>query len=189
MSISSLLLFALIIVAGLVAAGAGQTPSRKRAVAAALIGLAVALAAAWLAQGRAGAQTPDAVALGIERKLLCPQCTNQRLDVCDTQICVDMRAAIRERLARGESEQEIIDYFTGRYGQRVLAEVPRRGFNLVLFGWVGASLALVAAVGALVLVRLRRSARAGEAAGALDAQTERWLDEEIAGGAAERDTP
>lgn len=167
-------------------------PGWKRALLAAVMSLLVVLAAAWLAQERAAAQTPDAVALGIERQLLCPQCTNLRLDVCDTQICVDMRAAIRERLARGESEQQIIDYFTGRYGQRVLADVPATGFNLVLFGWVGASLALVAAVGALVLVRLRRSARVTDAmgaAGTLDAPTEQWLDEQIAEGATERDAP
>jgi cytochrome c-type biogenesis protein CcmH len=148
------------------------------------------LAAAAVAPARARAQTPDAVELSIERQLLCPQCTNLRLDVCDTQICVDMRASIRERLARGESEQQIVEYFTGVYGQRVLAEVPRRGFNLLLFWWVGASVVAVAAVGSAVLVRLRRSAQASEAlstGGVLDAQTEQWLDEQIAEDTPDRD--
>lgn len=171
--------------------GVGSTAARAGARAVCGAVLLVTMVAAMFGPARMGAQTPGEVALGIERQLLCPQCTNLRLDVCDTQICVDMRASIRERLARGESEQQIIQYFTGVYGQRVLAEVPARGFNLVLFWWVGASLAAVAVVGTLVLVRLRRSARVAEAPtggsmGALDSQTEQWLDKQIAEGAPDR---
>src|SRR4051812_40341914 len=81
------------------------------------------------------ATTPDEAALQIEKRLLCPQCTNLRLDVCDTQICADMRQEIKDRLAKGQSDEQIVAYFQGRYGQRVLAEVPARGFNLILFGW------------------------------------------------------
>ncbi len=125
------------------------------------------------------AEEPDSRLLQIERRLLCPQCTNLRLDVCETQICFDMRAQIRDRVAGGESDQQIIDYFTGRYGQRVLADVPVRGFNLLLFGWVGGSVALVAVVGTLVLLRLRRSANSTPVAPISDAD-ERWLDEQAA---------
>lgn len=179
-------LVGLVVLAWVVMARPWRFPVWKRRLVAAGIALLAALLLAFIWVGPAAAQTPGEAALRIERQLLCPQCTNLRLDVCDTQICVDMRASIRERLARGESEQQIIEYFTGRYGQRVLAEVPARGFNLVLFGWVGASLVAVAAVGGVVLVRLRRSARphevdAGGGLTALDAQTEQWLDEQIAG--------
>jgi cytochrome c-type biogenesis protein CcmH len=139
------------------------------------------LLTAILGVGRAQAQTPEARALQIEQRLLCPQCTNLRLDVCDTQICADMRTEIRDRLARGQSEQEIVDYFQGRYGQRVLADVPRRGFNLLLFGWVGGSLVAVAAAGTLVLWRLRRTATPWAGAGALPEADERWLDEQLHG--------
>jgi cytochrome c-type biogenesis protein CcmH/NrfF len=124
------------------------------------------------------AQDINAMALRIERKLLCPQCTNLRLDVCDTQFCADMRAEIRARLQRGESEQQIIDSFTSLYGLHVLADVPRRGFNMLLFAWVGASLVLVAAGGLWVLRRLRRTASREPLA--LDAREERWLDDQLA---------
>lgn len=126
--------------------------------------------------------------LSIERRLLCPQCTNLRLDVCETQLCFDMRAQIRERVAAGESDQQIVGYFTGRYGQRVLADVPARGFNLVLFGWVGGSMLFVAVVGTLVLVRLRRSASVASSA-PISAADERWLDEQAAGSDESRDEP
>jgi len=128
---------------------------------------------------RAEAQSAlDARALEIERQLLCPQCTNLRLDVCETQICIDMRAVIRERLEQGQSDAQIIEYFTGRYGDRVLADVPREGFNLWLFAWVGASMVLVAALGVYVLLHLRRTATPMPADQPSD--DERWLDDQIA---------
>jgi len=116
--------------------------------------------------------------LAIERQLLCPQCTNLRLDVCETQICIDMRAVIRDRLEQGQSEQQIINYFTDRYGDRVLADIPREGFNLWLFGWVGASVLAVLAVGTLVLRRLRRTATPAPAR--ITEADDRWLDEQLA---------
>lgn len=131
-----------------------------------------------LAMTRAEAQTNvEAQALAIERELLCPQCTNLRLDFCETQICIDMRAVIREQLGQGQSEQQIIDYFTRRYGDRVLADVPREGFNLVLFGWVGGSVLLVAALGTFMLLRLRRTAT--PAPDTLNDAEDRWLDDQL----------
>jgi cytochrome c-type biogenesis protein CcmH len=126
----------------------------------------------------ADAQDIDELALRVERALLCPQCTNLRLDVCDTQLCADMRADIRARLARGESEQEIVESFVLLYGHEVLADVPASGFNLLLFGWAGASLLLVASVGTLVLMRLRRSAAPPSAS--LRANDDQWIDEQLA---------
>lgn len=158
--------------------------SRRRALSRSsqLAAVAMILGAAMLLGGgapRVEAQTElDARALHIERQLLCPQCTNLRLDVCETQICIDMRAVIRERLEQGQSDTEIIDYFTGRYGDRVLADVPREGFNLWLFAWVGGSMVLVVALGAFVLLRLRRTANPVPAG--IAAEDERWLDDELA---------
>ncbi len=156
---------------------------RFAVVAAALAGVAlVALALAAFAGGRpatrARAQDFEAQALQIERQLLCPQCTNKRLDVCELQICEDMRALIRERLAAGESADEILGFFSNRYGERVLAELPRSGFNLLLFAWVGGSLLLVALGGGWMLLRLRRSATPAPAT-SLDAAEERWLDRQL----------
>lgn len=141
---------------------------------------AVLLASAFALAGseEVSAQANDDRALKIEQRLLCPQCTNLRLDVCDTIICADMRREIQDRLSEGQSDQQIIEYFQGRYGQRVLADVPRAGFNLVLFGWVAASLVLVAVVGAFVLLRLRRTASPA-ATGALAEADDRWLDEQV----------
>ncbi len=130
-------------------------------VVAAVAGLALALVATLgagtpaAAQQRSDAQL-EAQALQIERQLLCPQCTNKRLDVCELAICDDMKQQIRERLAAGDEPDQIIFSFAARYGDRVLAELPREGFNLLLFGWVGGSILGVGVFGALFLWRLRR---------------------------------
>jgi len=105
------------------------------------------------------AQTSDnneAQALSIEKQLLCPQCTNERLDICSIQICVDMRKEIREQLQDGRNSDEIIFYFQNRYGQRILADLPRSGFNIVLFGWVLTSIILVTLGGSYSLFRLNQ---------------------------------
>ena len=104
-----------------------------------------------------------------------------RLDQCELAICEDMRRQIRERLAAGASGDDILLFFSIRFGDRVLADLPRSGFNLVLFGWVGGSIVLVAVAGSVTLWRLRRSATPALAgAGAtLSEADERWLDEQL----------
>lgn len=122
----------------------------------------------------------DAQALAIERQLLCPQCTNERLDVCSLAICNDMKGVIRSRLEAGAPPDDIVLYFRNRYGDRILRQIPREGFNLVLFGWVGGSLALVALAGGAFLYRLRRPRHAPPAgSGAGAASDEQWLDAQI----------
>ncbi|MDA1061426.1 MAG: cytochrome c-type biogenesis protein CcmH [Chloroflexi bacterium] len=150
-----------------------------------LVVLALATAIVGLQAGsRAGAQDLEAQALQVERQLLCPRCTNVRLDHCELAICEDMRLEIRERLGAGHTSDDILLFFSSRFGDRVLADLPRSGFNLVLFGWVGGSIVFVLVAGSATLWRLRRTAslevvRADS--GALDAAEERWLDEQLQG--------
>ena len=127
----------------------------------------------------------DEQALSIEKQLLCPQCTNERLDVCNIAICIDMRREIREQLIEGRNSDEIIFFFQNRYGQRILADIPKEGFNLVLFGWVGTSLLLMSLGGAFFLFRLRAAGRAYRAAlptsnaPAPTTDDDAWLDAEL----------
>jgi cytochrome c-type biogenesis protein CcmH len=69
----------------------------------------------------------------VAKQLYCPVCENIPLDVCGTQACAQWRELIREKLADGWSEEEIKDYFVLQYGDRVLAEPPRRGLNLLVY--------------------------------------------------------
>ena len=117
----------------------------------------------FLMQSTVFAQTAsnnEEQALSIEKQLLCPQCTNERLDICSIQICIDMRKEIREQLQDGRNSDEIIFYFQNRYGHRVLADLPRSGFNIILFGWVLASILLVILGGGYSLFRLNQKGNA-----------------------------
>ena len=69
----------------------------------------------------------------IASQLYCPVCENVPLDVCGTQACAQWRALIREKLVEGWSEDQIKEYFSAQYGDRVLAEPPARGLNWLVY--------------------------------------------------------
>src|SRR5512134_2008311 len=83
----------------------------------------------------------------VAKKLYCPVCPNTPLDVCETQACKDWRAQIRDQLAEGWSEKQIMDYFVLQYGERVLGEPQRSGFTSMV--WV---LPLIVVLLGLVIV-------------------------------------
>ena len=85
----------------------------------------------------------------IAANMYCPVCENTPLDVCGTQACIQWRQQIKDKLEEGWTEEEIYDYFVELYGDRVLAEPPRRGLNWLIY--VGPPIAI--AVGAYVLYR------------------------------------
>jgi len=69
----------------------------------------------------------------IAKQLYCPVCENVPLDVCGTQACAQWRELIREKLAEGWTENEIKEYFSNQYGDRVLAAPPARGLNWLVY--------------------------------------------------------
>ena len=88
-------------------------------------------------------------AKALDKQLICPQCPGETLHQSQAGLAKDMRAIIRERLADGESEEEIIDYFVSVYDESVLAAPRKSGFALT--AWVVPPLALLAGAAALVL--------------------------------------
>ena len=69
----------------------------------------------------------------VARQLYCPVCPNTPLDVCETKACQDWRAQIRDQMAEGWTDQQVIDYFVAQYGERVLAEPQRKGFTSLVW--------------------------------------------------------
>lgn len=69
----------------------------------------------------------------VAKQLYCPVCENTPLDVCPTQACQEWRDLIRVKLSEGWSDEQIRDYFALQYGDRVLAEPPRRGLNWLVY--------------------------------------------------------
>ena len=123
------------------------------------LGVVALLAAARAAQAQAptppGTPTDNAVHR-VARQMYCPVCENIPLDVCPTTACAEWRNTIREKLAAGWTDQQIMDYFVTQYGERVLANPSTRGFNV--FIWVIPPLALLAGV-VFLWFFFRRAAR------------------------------
>jgi cytochrome c-type biogenesis protein CcmH len=121
----------------------------------------------WLcfAVGSASAQQPtpsDDEVNAVAKKLYCPVCENIPLDVCPTQACTQWRATIREKLAEGWTEQQILDYFVVQYGERVLAQPSTRGLNVLV--WVLPPLLALAGIGFYVFYVRRLAVRAPHSA-------------------------
>jgi len=88
---------------------------------------------------------------------------------------VDMRTVIAEKLAAGESENEILRYFVDRYGAAILREPPTSGFFLAV--WLVPMAALLA--GGLALAAILRPfvARGSAAPAARPGPVQDLLDE------------
>ena len=94
------------------------------------------------------AQSPDAQK--IYTKLYCPLCGGVRLDACELKVCDEMKTEIQQRLAAGQSEQEIIGYYRARWGDQVLGYPPAEGINWL--PWVAPLLLVL--VGGIILWRM-----------------------------------
>ena len=72
----------------------------------------------------------------IGEKLVCQCGCNQTVTACPDDPCSfadPARAAIAQKLAQGQSEAQIIQYFVTQYGEQVLVTPPKSGFNLVAY--------------------------------------------------------
>ena len=96
----------------------------------------------------------------VAKDLYCPVCESTPLDVCPTQACADWRELIRTKLADGETQQDVLEYFARQYGDGVLADPPRRGVSLIVL-WVLPVLLVL--LGGLLLFRLLRGMRVAPA--------------------------
>jgi len=84
--------------------------------------------------GSAAAQEPDYDRVNeIAQDLNCPTCVGINLADCRTLTCEQWRAQIGDLLTEGYSEQEILDYFSNRYGTQVLQSPPKSGTTLALW--------------------------------------------------------
>jgi len=80
-----------------------------------------------------GSDPTDDEVNAVAKQLYCPVCENIPLDACGTQACEQWRGVIRDKLAEGWTDDQIKDYFVVQYGDRVLAEPPRTGFNWIVY--------------------------------------------------------
>ena len=97
----------------------------------------------------------------LEEKLRCLVCQNQTLADSGAELAGDLRRQVREQVAAGRSDEEIVSFLVQRYGDFVLYDPPFKATTALL--WIGPFLLLLGA--ALVLiVTLRRRRNAPEEA-------------------------
>lgn len=94
----------------------------------------------------------EARARAISQTLRCPVCQGENIDESNAPISHDLRMFVRERLTQGDTDAQVIDAVTARFGEYVLFEPAARGVNWLLY-LAGPLMAVVAAV---VLWRILR---------------------------------
>ena len=141
--------------------------------------LAAGLAALALA-GSAVAAAPPRQA-DLEAEIVCPTCKTT-LDMSTSPIAARMKMFIRVRIAAGDSAEQIKAQLVDQFGPAVLAEPPKRGFDLLAWLLPLAALAVgIVVVGALAWTWSRRRDSGVEAREPdLDPDLERRVDEELA---------
>lgn len=106
----------------------------------------------------------EARAREIGRQLRCLVCQNESIFDSNAGLARDLRVLVRERMAAGDSDAQVIDYIAARYGDYVLLRPRLRGATYAL--WL-APLALLLAGGGAMLFYYRRRAAQTDAAPAL----------------------
>jgi cytochrome c-type biogenesis protein CcmH len=132
----------------------------KSAMAVALLSALVWSPALQAADAPAAAANPaqEARMMAVAAELRCLVCQNQSIADSHAGLAVDLRQQIREMLAKGQSEREILDYMTERYGDFVRYRPPLNAATALL--WGGPALLMAGALGGLFVV-LRRRQRLG----------------------------
>ena len=109
-----------------------------------------------------GDPAKEARARDLSRELRCMVCQNQSIDDSEAPLARDLRLLVRERIAAGDSDNQVIDFLVARYGEFVLLKPRVNQHTLVL--WLLPPLALAGGGMALCLHHRRRqkSAAAGD---------------------------
>ena len=105
----------------------------------------------------------EARARVLSRELRCMVCQNQSIDDSDAGLARDLRLLVRERLQAGDSDRQVLDFLTARYGEFVLLK-PRFGLHTALLWLLPAGFLVLGACGLFVLMRRQRRETPGDAA-------------------------
>ena len=125
-----------------------------------------------VSNGNAGEPLPydEKVAQGIDGMLMCPVCPAETIDQAQVPIAKQMRRLVREKLAQGESREQILAYFAGVYGEEIRAAPSKSGINLV--AWTVPVIGVLAALAAgLFVLRAMSNGSAGHLRNSLETAT------------------
>jgi len=112
----------------------------------------VALLLVLLSTGSLGDEALERRVTGLAHELRCLVCQNQTIADSNAPLAVDLRNQIREQLAAGKSDGDVIDFMVARYGDFVLYRPPLKATTILL--WTGPFLFMV--LGLFFLFRFLR---------------------------------
>ena len=76
----------------------------------------------------------EARVLKLSEVLRCLVCQNQSIAESNADLALDLRAQVREQLAAGKTEDQVVDYLVARYGDFVLYDPRSRDYSPAV-GW------------------------------------------------------
>ena len=115
--------------------------------------ITVALAGVVLAAMIIGEDTASDRVQALGARIKCPVCQGESISESPSETSAAMMQVIAEKVAAGESDEQIVRYFTDRYGSGILLDPPVRGRTLAL--WLAPLAAL--AVGVAMILGRRRA--------------------------------
>jgi cytochrome c-type biogenesis protein CcmH len=115
----------------------------------------------------------EARAREISRELRCVVCQNESIDESDADLAHDLRVLVRERLASGDSDQQIVQFIVDRYGDFVLLRPPVKPATYLL--WASPAILLLIAAG-IFTIYLRRHRSTSATAPPLTAEEQARVD-------------
>lgn len=100
--------------------------------------------------------------MALSEELRCLVCQNQTLADSHAELAMDLKGQVREKLASGMSEGDVVEFMVERYGDFVLYRPPVKGTTWVL--WFGPFLLLFGGVALLLMKLARRPKRVDDLA-------------------------
>jgi len=97
--------------------------------------------------------------LNISQTIKCPVCSGESVAESNASVSVDIRTDIAKRLEQGQTDDQIREYYAGRYGKYILLTPEATGVTSLV--WIIPVVALVLALAGLVVV-FRRWRLGGE---------------------------
>jgi cytochrome c-type biogenesis protein CcmH len=69
------------------------------------------------------------------QELRCVQCRNQSIADSNVELAADLRRVVRDLIAKGDTDEQILKFMSDRYGEYVLLKPPFTPHNWIL--WIG----------------------------------------------------
>lgn len=95
-------------------------------------------------------------ARGLSANLRCMVCQNQSIDDSNAELARDLRVLVRERIVKGDTDEQVIDYVVSRYGEFVLLK-PRLSLRTLVLWGAPATLFVLGLIVLVVYARRRPS--------------------------------